>query len=570
MRRFLIGVVVLVLAGAGGYYAWGRFGSDGGKRLDVQTTSLQRADIRRVINTSGTVKARVTVDVSVQVSGQISERPVDYNSVVKKGDLLARIDPLPFETKIRQLEASIAIAEASVAVAKSGVEKAQINAAKAATDYERHRSLVASGAVTRAALETAENADKLAKADVTSANAQLQNANAGLKQRRAEMETAQIDLDHTYIRAPIDGIVVDRLVEVGQTVNAGSTAPKLFTLAQDLGNIDISAVADEADVAQIAVGNPVTFRVDAFPDVTFSGQVWQVRLAPTTQQNVVTYTVIIRAQNPGNRLLPGMTANLQIVTGERRGVMVVSNEALRFQPRGSAATLVKGATSGPSGAAAPARAAPLPAGGPGDAVATLQRDLDLDDATMNQIRVALRDVANVRAAAGGATPARPGAGAGGAGGAAALRGGGGPGGPVLIRPGGGPGGGPGPGPGGGLPGGDLAATVAAAAGGTGSGDDAAPAPARVAPNDVRDQIRARTDEVLRGILTPEQFAKYQALQLSRDGATRIGSVWVHEADGSLSQHQVTLGLASLNTTEVVNSNLPADAQIVLRVREVAR
>ncbi len=583
MRRLLIGLIVLIGLGAGGYYAWARFGSDGGKRLDVQTTALQRGDIRRTISTSGTVKARVTVDVSVQVSGQISERPVDYNSLVKKGDLLARIDPLPFETKVRQLEASIAIAEASVAVAKAGLEKAQINSAKASSDFEKNKTLAVSGAITRAVLETAENADKLAKADVTSANAQVQNANAGLKQRKAEMETAQIDLDHTYIRSPIDGIVVDRLVEVGQTVAASSSAPKLFTLAQDLANIDISAVADEADVAQIAVGNQVSFRVDAFPDATFTGEVWQVRLAPINQQNVVTYAVIIHATNPGNRLLPGMTANLEIVTGERRGVMVVSNEALRFQPRGSALTLVKAPAPNAGGGAptpgAPAQRAPAqpaPATGADNLVA-MQRDLGLDDATVNRIRVALREIANVQPARGGGGAGQPRATQGGG----AAQGGGapqglvrGPGGgaPVsqaLARPAGGaPGGPPNGGPpaiaGGVPPGADQAGLVTIAS------DGELVQPVRAAPNDLRDQVRARTDEVLRGILTAEQFTKYQAGQLSRDGATRIGSVWVRDADGTLSQRQVTLGLASLNTTEVVNSDIPADARIVLRVREVAR
>jgi hypothetical protein len=295
--------------------------------------------------------------------------------------------------------------------------------------------------------------------------------------------------------------------------------------------------------------------------------------------------VIIRAQNPGNRLLPGMTANLQIVTGERRGVMVVSNEALRFQPRGSAVSLVKSTTPSAGGVAPASRPTQPAAAAPADAIASLQRDLSLDDATMARIRVALRDVANVRPQAGVAAAGRAGAqGAAGQGGAVRLGGGqpgggGGGGGGIVIRPGpGGPGGagpgggpalGPGPGPGGGPPGGDLGAALAAVVPGAG-GDEDAPVAARVAPNDLRDQIRARTDEVLRGILTPDQFAKYQALQLSRDGGTRIGSLWVHEDDGSLTQRQVTLGLASLNTTEVVSSDISEGARIVLRVREVAK
>lgn len=381
MKRILLGLIVLLLAG-GSYYGWARFQGAPERRLDIQTIALARSDVRRVISTSGAVKARVTVEVSTQTSGQIRQLPADFNSRVKKGDLLALIDPAGVEAKIRQADAAVAVAEANVALASASMEKAAGNLTKASNDLERVRTLAANGTSSKAALDTSEAARIAANADLSTAKAQFENANALVKQRRAELDNTRVDLERTSIRSPIDGVVIDRVIEVGQTVSASSSAPKLFTLAEDLTRVEIGAQVDEADIGQVSPGNRVVFTVDAFPDTSFSGAVAQVRLSPTTVANVVTYTVIIRAENPGERLLPGMTANVEIITGERRSVPVVPNEALRFQPRGSAAALSRGA---PSEAALP----PAPAST--DLLAELQSQLNLDEATMARIRAAQRE-----------------------------------------------------------------------------------------------------------------------------------------------------------------------------------
>jgi HlyD family secretion protein len=378
--RWLTVLLVAGLAAGAGYYYWQQRSS---AKLDIQTTAATRADVRRVVSTSGTVRALGTVEIGSQLSGNIGELNVDFTSEVKQGQVLARIEPSTFVTKVREEEAGLAIATANVALQEATVERADANLHKAELDLGRAAELVRKGVGAQAVLDTATAAQQSAVADLAIAKAQVENAKATLAQRQATLDSARIDLERTFIRSPIDGVVIERTVEAGQTVAASMTAPKLFTIAQDLAHVQIEAQVDEADIGQVTSDNPVSFNVDAYPDVTFKGTVEQIRLAPTALNNVVTYTVVIAADNPLGRLLPGMTANVEIVTGEHKDAVVVPNEALRFQPRGPAqAALARDAWSTGSVLPAGERGARL--------LQKLKDELDLGEDELGRIRAALQ------------------------------------------------------------------------------------------------------------------------------------------------------------------------------------
>jgi HlyD family secretion protein len=340
LKRFLpLTFVGLLLAGSAvGYTRWQARAPDD---LDIRTVALARGDVRRVVATSGTVRPLTTVEVGSQLSGQIREIYADHSTVVRKGQEIARIDPRTFESKVREAEATVKVAEAGTELQRAAITRAEANRLKAERDFRRAESLQARGTASQATLDAAVAAFEAAEAELAIARAEAVNAGATLLQRKAALDSARIELDRTYIRSPIDGVVIERSVEVGQTVAASLSAPKLFTIAQDLTRIEIDAQVDEADIGQVKVGHPVTFGVDAFPEESFTGTVEQLRLAPINLQNVVTYTVVIAARNDDGRLLPGMTANVEILTGERRDVRVVPNEALRFRPRGAAERLAR-------------------------------------------------------------------------------------------------------------------------------------------------------------------------------------------------------------------------------------
>jgi HlyD family secretion protein len=378
--RWLTIFLVAGLAAGAGYYYW-QHRADA--KLDTQTVAAKRGDVRRLVSTSGAVSALVTVDIGSQLSGNVSEVNADYSSEVKKDQVLARIEPSTFETRVRQGEASVAVAKANVSLQQASVERAEANLHKAELDLHRAQELVAKGAGAQVTLDTALAAQQSGTADVDSAKAQLENAKANVTLNEATLDSARIDLERTYIRAPLDGVIIDRTVQVGQTVAASLSAPKLFTMAQDLAHVQIEAQVDEADIGQVTSDNTVTFTVDAYPDMTFEGKVQQIRLAPVSLVNVVTYTVVIAADNLMGRLLPGMTANVEIVTGEHKQVVVVPTEALRFQPRGPAlAALVR--DSSPTGAlqmAADDRSARM--------LARLKDQLELSEVEVGKIKVAL-------------------------------------------------------------------------------------------------------------------------------------------------------------------------------------
>ena len=297
--------------------------SRGGPAAPVyETAVLERGDVVARVAASGTVAARRTVLVSSQVSGRVKEVHVDFNSPVRRGQLLARIDPQPFEAQVAQ-------SESNAAAARANVEKARANAGEQQRLVSRRRVLAERQLIAAEEWESAQAALAIARAEVAAAE-------ASVAQAKAVLEQARFNLGSTAIRAPIDGIVVARDVDVGQTVAASLQAPTLFTLAEDLRSMEVQAHVSESDVGRIVEGMAATFTVAAFPRNRIAGTVRQVRNAATTKENVVTYDVVVDVENPDLRLKPGMTANVTFTVAERRDVLRVPNAALRFRPPGAA------------------------------------------------------------------------------------------------------------------------------------------------------------------------------------------------------------------------------------------
>jgi HlyD family secretion protein len=326
-RRIL--VILLLLVGLGTFTA---FQMRGKGPVQYYTAKVESGEIRQVVEATGTINAVITVQVGSQVSGTISALHVDFNSHVKKGQLIAQIDPALFQGALAQAKADLENAKANLAVAVANTAKAKATAVQTKADYERGLGLSQSGVISPQALDLARANAESADAQVLGALAQEQQARAQLEQKRAAVEVAQTNLDYTTIHAPIDGTVVARNVDVGQTVAASLQAPTLFTIAQDLTKMQVYAKTDESDVGQIRPGQKVSFKVDAYPRDTFSGTVSQVRMNSTVVQNVVTYDTIIDFNNPDLRLFPGMTAYVAIPVATAANVMKVPNGALRYKP----------------------------------------------------------------------------------------------------------------------------------------------------------------------------------------------------------------------------------------------
>jgi HlyD family secretion protein len=351
----------------------------------IETAAIDTGDIKRTVATSGSVRPLITVEVGSQVSGQIQEIYVDFNSPVSKDQLLALIDPQSFESRVVQSRADLRVAISNVIVQQANIDRAVANLRRARLEYERAEPLAKKGILSTSELDTALAAFESAKADVTMAKAQHVNALAMQDQRQASLESAEIDLERTKIRSPIDGVVIERAVDPGQTVAASLSSPLLFNIAQDLSEIQIEANVDEADIGNVHEHNEVTFAVDAYPEREFTGQVNQVRLAPNEASNVVTYTVIITAANPDLKLLPGMTAIVEIVTGKSGNVLRVPNDAIRFKPAaGSELDLKLKASQAGGGASGGAHSGP-------DMV-QLQASLGLDDTQARAIETAVKDL----------------------------------------------------------------------------------------------------------------------------------------------------------------------------------
>jgi HlyD family secretion protein len=383
------GLAALILI-VGAWYVLGR--SEPAGELTIESEPAEIADIRRSVAATGSVRARVTVEVGSQLSGQVAELNVDFNSPVEAGQVIARIDPQTFETRVNEAEAAIATAQAQVSLQQAGLQRVNANLRVAEEEFSRIESLRDRGIASDAAFEAAEAALASARSERAVARAQIQNARATLQQREATLAGARIDLERTVIRSPIDGVVINRAVDIGQTVAASLSAPVLFTIAQDLSVIQIDAQIDESDIGQIREGQTASFSVDAFPGQEYEGRVDQVRLAATNEANVVTYTVVVTADNPGQRLLPGMTANIDIVTGERSDVLTVPNNALRFRPSGALEAIARPAEA-PEGGRRPrggGRGDGQRGGRGGGMMDRLATELDLTDSQREDAQQAIR------------------------------------------------------------------------------------------------------------------------------------------------------------------------------------
>src|SRR5262245_19945799 len=315
MKKLITIIVLLIAIGALG--AW-LYANRSDKEPTVTTLKTSRGDIIDAVGATGTLQAVTTVTVGTQVSGIVQDLNADFNDIVKKGQVIARLDPALLETALETAKANLVNAQANL-------ERQKVALADAQSKLKRAKELSARQLITAADLETADVTAKQAIATQKSMESQIVQAQAAVNK-------AKVDLDHTIITAPIDGIVIKRSVDRGQTVAASMQAPELFIIAADLTKMQVNANIDESDVGRMRPGQNVTFRVDAYPTDTFHGTVKQVRLNPTTVQNVVTYSTVIDVPNPDYRLKPGMTANVNIEIARRTNVLRIPNAALRFRP----------------------------------------------------------------------------------------------------------------------------------------------------------------------------------------------------------------------------------------------
>jgi len=541
MKRFIPIVVVVLLLGAGiwGYlYAQGRNSSP-----KYRLTQVERGPLTAAVSATGNLNAVITVQVGSQVSGQIKELLVDFNSVVKKGQIIARIDPQIFAAQVNQAKADVETAKAAVlnqaatvekakadvenaraALAQGKAQTAKADAAQADSKriFDRNAELFKRQLIAQADRDTAQaNYEQaVAQSDSTRASeralaaqidsnlAQLRVQEAALKSARAQVDQktaalaqAQANLDYTTVRAPVDGVVVSRAVDVGQTVAASLQAPTLFTIAQDLTKMQVETSVDEADIGRVKLEDRASFTVDAFPGQPFVGVVTQIRKAALIVQNVVTYTVVISVDNPGGRLLPGMTANVKLVYAEKPSVLKVPNAALRFRPAGADASPA-GPARGQGGASSSGPAARGDGAGagrsPGEMRERLVTGLGLSAEQQKKLDPILAETQQQMSA---------------------LR--------------------------------DL------------SESERQPRAAKV-----REATRAK----IREILTPEQRAKYEELA-GRDGrgagdaaafggGGNPGRVWILDADGKPKAVALTLGISDGAATEVLRGDLKEGQEII--------
>jgi HlyD family secretion protein len=368
LKWLVVTVVVLGLAGVGGYRYY-----TSSRKIEYQTTPLTRGDIESVVSATGNCNAVVSVQVGSQVSGNILELKADFNTKVSKNQLVAVIDPAPFQARVDQARANvenaraavlnvqsqlsksvadIASAQAAVANQRANIVRAQSVVSDSKTKYDRRVQMFDEKVVSKEDRDTAQSTYDQAVANLEAAQAQLSAAQSALestraqreviqaqltsaqsqvKQNEASLQTAELDLAHTQIRAPVDGTVIARNMDVGQTVAASFSAPTIFQIAQDLTKMQVDTNIDESDISRIVVGQEANFSVDAYPGQTFRGEVVQIRRAPINVQNVITYDVVIQVPNPDLKLFPGMTANVRVLTDRVENVLRLPSAALRVR-----------------------------------------------------------------------------------------------------------------------------------------------------------------------------------------------------------------------------------------------
>jgi HlyD family secretion protein len=328
---FLPFAALILLMLIAGYAAW-HFFAAGGDALKFKQAKVEIGSITAAVSATGTLNPVISVQVGSQVSGQIKEILVDFNSPVKAGQLIARLDPETYRQRVIQAQADTEAARANLTMQQADVLRVQANLADTQRDYARKKLLVEQKFISPADLDKAQTTFDAATAALRVAQAQVLSGAAQVRQRQALLAQAQVDLSRTEIRSPVDGVVVKRSVDTGQTVAASLQAPELFIIAKNLTDMQVETSVDEADVGRIQPGQNVSFTVDAFPGEHFAGQIKQVRKAASIVSNVVSYTVVVSAANPDLLLLPGMTANVRIITAHKDNVLKVPNAALRFNP----------------------------------------------------------------------------------------------------------------------------------------------------------------------------------------------------------------------------------------------
>lgn len=413
-KTYLVtGAVAVALVVAAGVWWWlQRGGSDA---VQYRSGKIERGPLQAAVSASGAVSPVTQVTVGTQVSGQVKEILVDFNSEVKAGQLIAVIDPETFEYRVRSAQADVdaaravvLTAQANVVAAKAQVSRAQTDLAEARRTHERNLMLVSKEFIARstadqsnALVNTSLEAVKAAEAQLGVSEAQVKSAQANVAQREATLAQARVDLARTRITSPVNGIVIKRAIEKGQTVAASLQAPELFVIAQNLREMQVEASIDEADVGRIRTGQKASFTVDAFPGRTFEGEISQVRKAALNVSNVVTYVAVVTFANVDGRLLPGMTANVRVITDVRDNVLKVPNSALRVRitgvepaaqaapaaPAASAATSSEAPSAPPTGAGGQSAAqAPAGAGGPAAEFRNrLVKELQLDAAQTEKV-----------------------------------------------------------------------------------------------------------------------------------------------------------------------------------------
>jgi len=327
-------MVILLLAGGAGYAGYSYWKKPAKAPVEFQTASITRGDIIQSVTANGSLTPIRMVEVGSQISGMITDIKVDFNSRVKAGEIVAQIDPASYQRALGEADAQLVNAQATEELA--------------VLEFDRAKELLA--------------ANLISKSDFDTRRVNLSQAKATVKTREANVERARVDLERTTISAPMDGVVISRKVEIGQTVAATMNTPTLFQIANDLAKMRIEAAVSEADVGGVEDGQNVQFTVDAFPGRQFNGQILQVRYAPTTNQGVITYTTVVGVDNRDLKLRPGMTANARIITAERKNVPRIPNSALRFRPPANA--VIVGETNALAGSAATAATTELIESGP--------------------------------------------------------------------------------------------------------------------------------------------------------------------------------------------------------------
>ncbi len=316
-KHYAAAVIIAALAASAVYGARAGWFGGGDSQVNFDLRKISNGSITAKVTATGTLSALVTVQVGAQVSGRIAKIYVDYNSIVKKGDLLAKIDPVFFEAALEQSKANAMAAEANL-------EKALAQEGDAERTLKRLKTLLDKNLAAQSDVDTAQTNYDTAKAQVSAAKAAIAQAKAALKQ-------AEINLSYATIVSPINGVVISRSIDVGQTVASNFQAPTLFTIAEDLGRMQVDTNVSESDISKLKDGMTATFSVDAYPNETFTGKIRQIRNASQSVQNVVTYDAVIDVENPDMKLKPGMTASVTFVHAHKSGVLVIPNAALRFK-----------------------------------------------------------------------------------------------------------------------------------------------------------------------------------------------------------------------------------------------